>query len=287
MPDLAQILNERLPAPFKVGLRRAAFVGLRLHAALRPNADLYPPNWMPLVGSGDFRQLGLEFLNYFTALGGLRPTDHVLDVGCGVGRMAIPLTTYLDPAHGRYAGFDIEAEAIHWCQRRIGRRFPHFEFRHHRAANPNYVLGQDAAQHLPFPYPERTFDFAIVTSVFTHLLPAEVEHYVRELARMLRPGGRCFMTFFLLNAESEALIAAGQTAYRFVHDFETHRVINPRLPQAAVAYPEARVRGWLAASGLAVQEPIHYGNWCARPRFVDGQDIVIAVRRDEGDIDLS
>jgi SAM-dependent methyltransferase len=278
MRDFSQLLNERLPAPVKVGLRRAAFLALRLYAAVRPSADIYPPNWMPLVGSGDFRQLGLEFLNYFTTLGGLRPTDHVLDVGCGVGRMAVPLTTFLDSAHGRYAGFDIEAEAVDWCLRQITRRFPHFEFRHHQAANPNYVQGQEAAQLLPFPCPDQAFDFAIVTSVFTHLLPAEVEHYLRELARVMRPGGRCFMTFFLLNAESEALIAAGQTRYRFVHDFETHRVINPRLPQAAVAYPEARVRGWLAASGLALQEPIHYGNWCARPQFVDGQDIVIAKR---------
>jgi len=278
MRDYAQVLNEKLPAPIKVGLRRAAFLGLRLYASLRPHADIYPPDWMPLVGSGDFRELGQQFLHFFVTLGGLRPTDHVLDVGCGIGRMAIPLTTFLDPERGRYAGFDIEAEAIDWCQRRITGRFPHFEFKHHRVANPNYVLGQTADRPLPFPYPDEAFDYAIVTSVFTHLLPTEVEHYLAELARVLRPGGRCFMTFFLLNEESKALIAAGQTRYRFVHDFQTYRVINPRLPQAAVAYPEALVRQWLAAKGLSLQEPIHFGNWCARPQFVDGQDIVIATR---------
>ncbi len=32
-----------------------------------------PPKWMTFVGEGDFAEIGNEFLQYFTELGGLKP----------------------------------------------------------------------------------------------------------------------------------------------------------------------------------------------------------------------
>ena len=49
--------------------------------------------------------MGRRFLEQFVALGGLKPDHHVLDVGCGIGRMALPLTTFLS-AGGEYREFD-------------------------------------------------------------------------------------------------------------------------------------------------------------------------------------
>ncbi len=242
---LKTMLSQRLPSPAKVGLRRLAFAGLRLAEWVRPQTDIYPPTWMPLVG-------------------------------CGLGRMALPLTGYLQPPAGRYVGFDIEREAIDWCQRNITRRFPHFEFMAVAAHNPNY-LSSDAARPLQrFPVPEASFDLVIVTSVFTHLLPAEVETYLAEIARVLRPGGQCLMTFFLLNDESLTLIEAGHGQFPLTHPFGACRAANPNLPQAAIAYPETQVLGWLERLGL--HATIHYGSWCGRAQFVDGQDMLVVTR---------
>src|SRR5438128_11248357 len=47
------------------------------------------------VGGGDFNAIGKEFFAYFTDLCGLGRDDYVLDVGCGCGRMAVPLVAYL------------------------------------------------------------------------------------------------------------------------------------------------------------------------------------------------
>jgi protein-L-isoaspartate O-methyltransferase len=44
------------------------------------------------VGDGDYRAIGAEYLGHFVRLGGLKPSDRVLDIGCGIGRMAVPLT---------------------------------------------------------------------------------------------------------------------------------------------------------------------------------------------------
>lgn len=273
---LKTMLSERLPSPAKVGLRRLAFAGLRLAEWVRPQTDIYPPTWMPLVGSGDFRTVGQVFFRHFTTLTHLQPHHAVLDVGCGLGRMALPLTGYLQPPAGHYVGFDIEREAIDWCQRNITRRFPHFEFVAVAAHNPNY-LSSDASRPLQsFPVPEASFDLVIVTSVFTHLLPAEVETYLAEIARVLRPGGQCLMTFFLLNAESLALIEAGHSQFPLTHPFGACRVANPHLPQAAIAYPETQVLGWLERLGL--HATVHYGSWCGRAQFVDGQDMLVVTR---------
>ena len=55
------------------------------------------------IGGGDFEEVGEQFRVYFRDLADLRERDAVLEVGCGVGRMAIPLTKVLTPP-GRYEG---------------------------------------------------------------------------------------------------------------------------------------------------------------------------------------
>ena len=274
MEKLNSILNERLPARVKILLRRLAFFGLARADNVFPRATAAPPAWMPFVVGGDFHAVGAEYFRYFVELGRLIPSASVLDVGCGLGRMAEPLTNYLVAPPGRYEGFDIEPEAIAWCTR----RFPHLRFQLIEGANANYYRGPTPRAELRFPFPNADFDFVIVTSVFTQMLPAEVERYLSELARVMKPGARSLMTFFLLNPESKALIDAGQSALKFTHAYPDYRVINPRLPEAAVAHAEDRVRSWLAERALRLQEPIHYGNWCARPRFLDGQDIIIVSK---------
>lgn len=58
------------------------------------------------VGDGDYRAIGLEYLGHFVHIGGLKPNHRVLDIGCGIGRMAVPLTQFLDPKTGTYEGVD-------------------------------------------------------------------------------------------------------------------------------------------------------------------------------------
>src|SRR5687768_5417535 len=66
---------------------------------------LEPPDQL-VAGIGGAWAVGERYLGYFRDLCGLRPEETVLDVGCGVGRMAVPLAGYLSPP-GRYEGFDI------------------------------------------------------------------------------------------------------------------------------------------------------------------------------------
>jgi 2-polyprenyl-3-methyl-5-hydroxy-6-metoxy-1,4-benzoquinol methylase len=74
--------------------------------------NMVPPRTMyHFVGDGDYKAVGMEFRNLFTQYGGLKPEHRVLDVGCGIGRMAVPLTEYLS-GPGEYRGFDIVKKGV-------------------------------------------------------------------------------------------------------------------------------------------------------------------------------
>jgi len=169
---------------------------------------LIPPRWMVFVGSCNFADE--ELLRNFTELGGLKPDDRVLDVGCGIGRMAIPLTKFLNE-RGSYEGLDIVSEGIAWCQRQITPRFPRFHFMLADIYNGVYnPAGRNNASDYIFPYPDASFDFVFLLSVFTHMLPTDMENYLRQIVRVLKLGGRCFVTYFLITPEAEALRGATQ-----------------------------------------------------------------------------
>ncbi len=57
--------------------------------------------------------------------------------------------------------------------------------------------------------------FVLLTSVFTHMLPQDMDNYLSEVARVLKPDGRCLITYFLLNPESLALIDAEESSFNF------------------------------------------------------------------------
>jgi SAM-dependent methyltransferase len=253
---------------------------LDLKDRLSGRADkLVPPRRLDFVGHSDFVATGDEFLTHFVELGGLQPGDRVLDAGCGIGRMARPLTTYLS-AEGSYDGFDVNREGIGWCRRRYA-EFPNFRFQvadlYNRRYNPH---GAYAASEYRFPYDDARFDFVILTSVLTHLLEAEADHYLAETARVLRPGGRAFATFFLLDDHARAAIASGDAGLRFLDPHEHVAVVSEDVPEEAVAYDAGWVRERLAAHGLE-QRTVAPGTWTGREDGRSFQDIVVAVREGE------
>ena len=228
-----------------------------------------------LVANEDF---GPRLAGLVHDLCGLRPDDRVLDVGSGIGRVARPLTRYLGP-DGAYEGLDIVSEAVAWCTENITPAHPNFRFRHtpvhNDRYNPSGVL-QDSEYE--FPYDDASFDVVVLTSVFTHMLPAGVSQYLRQIARVLRPGGHALITMFLLNPESDRLRKLPASAFSFPHDRGVYSIQRIDPPEAAVAYREDFVRGLFHGHGLDPQ--IHYGSWCGRTKFLDLQDVLVSVRDD-------
>ncbi len=244
--------------------------------------ELLPPeelqNWVGGGGGAMFKATGVEFLGYLVDLCGLQPGDAVLDVGCGTGRMALPLTGYLNH-EGRYAGFDVSETAIAWCTENISGSHPNFDFTLVDLQSGRYnPTGKYKASDFRFPYPDGSFDVVLLASVFTHMLPPDVKHYLNEIVRVLKSGGRSLITFFLLNEESSALSKEGKGFFKFEHEMQGARTANVENPEAEIAYPEAVVRDLYGKCGLELREPLRYGKWSGRTDGMSFQDVVIAVK---------
>lgn len=244
-----------------------------------------PEDLMKIIGCTSakaFLTSGQHFLRIFRRFGGLKPSDRVLDVGCGCGRAACPITGYLTT--GSYDGFDVVPELVNWCRENITPRHARFRFEHIDVANSfYYAQGAMRAGQFRFPYDDTAFDFTILLSVFTHMLADDLKHYAGEIARTLKPGGTAFISFFVLNDESRRMKARPQVQMRFPfrHGRGGIMVQDRARPEGAVAYPEEMVCSILRANGLEVQA-ILFGSWCGRERAISFQDMVVARKMKQG-----
>jgi SAM-dependent methyltransferase len=247
------------------------------------DASLIPPREMLHDGSSSPEEFVLFGENFCQDIliprAHLPPAAAVLDLGCGNGAVARALTRFLSPP-GRYEGIDVNQSTILWLRDRY-KSFPNFRFTHANVYNKLYNAGgQLGASDYRFPFPDSIFDLVLLKSVFTHMLPADVHMYLREVSRVLRPGGRAVITYFLLNEESRQFIQRGQGAHAFRYEYASDPlclVVDPELPESVVAHDERRVRQYCAEVGCSVLD-IAFGNWCGRSSLLGHQDLVIAVK---------
>ena len=130
---------------------------------------------MELAVGGEFEAMGfleMETLKHF----GLQEDAYLIDVGCGSGRLAKPLSEYLK---GRYLGIDIVPDLVKYARENINRSDWRFK----------------TADGLSIPEGEGRADAVCFFSVFTHLLHEQTYVYLQEAKRVLKPGGRIIFSF--------------------------------------------------------------------------------------------
>lgn len=220
----------------------------------------YPPLWIrqKVGGLNDFESSGAEYIAYLKLLCSLKPGDKLLDIGCGCGLVCLQvnentnLPEYLGP-DGRYVGIDINRTLIDWCRRHI--------------KNPNCQFTTKAEELY-----EYKFDVILCKSLFTHLLPSELGDYIAIIKEVLKSGGSCLTTFFLLNDKETT------SKYRFKDwdgecQFSTRRKTRPRL---SIGYKESWLDRVLEQGGFNYST--YYGSWRGNKTGLSHQDIIILKR---------
>ncbi len=127
--------------------------------------------------------LGRErvFREKVVRLARLGPGESVLDVGCGTGTLAIAAKRLVG-LKGTVYGIDASPEMIGRARNKA------------RKAGTDVVFKNALAEALPFP--DAQFD-AVMASMMLHHLPSEARRQcVREMRRVLKPGGRLLAVDF-------------------------------------------------------------------------------------------
>ena len=140
----------------------------------------------------------------------IEPGERLLDVGCGTGKLALMAARRITAAAGgEVHGLDATAGMIERARRRTGNALTNIQFH----------LG--VAERLPFA----DHDFDIVTSTLLfHHLPDDLQHEaLREVARVLRPGGRLVLADYAQPHGVWGYVAS------LPHRFNFYEYVRPQL----------------------------------------------------------
>lgn len=105
---------------------------------------------------------------------GIKPSDVVLEIGCGIGRVG----KILAPRCSKWLGTDISANMLRYAAQRLK-----------GLDNVRLIkLSKVGLKEIM----EESVDVVYCTVVFMHLYEWDRYTYVKEAYRVLSPGGRCF-----------------------------------------------------------------------------------------------
>ncbi|MER8548165.1 class I SAM-dependent methyltransferase [Mesorhizobium sp. M0854] len=204
-------------------------------------------------GSGD------ALLGRLVESAGLTPNSRVLDIGCGFGRLGAAMGTYLN-ANGYYEGLDIVKDCINWCGENVKSPNGNVKFRHADIYNREYnPSGMVKAKDYRFPFADRSFDVVVLISVFTHMNYEDTANYMREISRMLRPGGMCYASYYFLTPVSLAAMKLPKSTFNFRYSFGSYFTASRQTPEFAIAFNETLIRELYKACGLAPE--FRPGEW--------------------------
>jgi SAM-dependent methyltransferase len=214
------------------------------YAEWRTGVKMPPLRYIVRTGVGNnilfphlyYATAGHKVWQYFFSEGLANLESNIVDIGCGCGKSAAALRDfrYADVKFsGHYYGFDIDKALVDWCEG----NFPaeHFTFSLVNGTSTVYpASGQPQAEKSLAVCPDDSIDLVFSQSLFSHLLEDDLENYVKESFRVLKPGGAMCMTFFCME-DLEALGLLGQR-WSFRHLIGRAYVENATFPEAAVAY---------------------------------------------------
>jgi SAM-dependent methyltransferase len=162
-----------------------------------------------------------------------------LDFGCGCGRTARRLIQQRARPE-RYVGLDLHKGMIRWCRDNLAPRAAGFEFRHHDVFNAAYNPGRRKRLTRPFDVPPSSFSLIEAHSVFTHLVPDQIAHYLAEVVRALEPDGVFRSTWFFLDKRYFPMMQSDHRALYMSYED----------PSLAVIYERAWIQEQVRRAGL-------------------------------------
>lgn len=212
---------------------------------VRTNSHLPTDEGMSDAIGGDFDYVGRAEVAALKRFG-LQPHHRLIDVGCGSGRLAVPLSTYLK---GPYSGFDIVEDLIVHARKVVKR--PDWRF--------------DTVDHIGIPEPDGCADMVCFFSVLTHLLHEQSYWYLEEAKRVTKPGGTIVVSFLEFAASGH---------WHIFEKLIAHAKNPDHLDPLSVFIERNVLTTWAKHLGLEIVT-IHDGDAPIEPDLYMGQSLCI------------
>ena len=126
--------------------------------------------------------------------------SRILDIGFGTGRLGQGIVDTLGTVRNS-TGIEVSRPHVEWCREQF-KAHSFMQFIEVEMHNERY-RPHGSTVRAPLPLPNSAFDIACLFSVFTHLLPNDIEFYLGELARVLEGEGRVIFTLYQDNASPD------------------------------------------------------------------------------------
>jgi len=177
------------------------------------------------------------------------PSDRVLELGCGVGRIGLQIA----PKVARWEGADISANMLEVARSRL-------------AAQTNVAFNELKRSRLD-GIADASFDKAYSVAVFIHMDKEDFFLYIEELARVLKPGGLLYFDTWNL--------ASPVGWRRFMLEVEQHRNADPSqrkdVARNQFSTPE-EVRAFLEHAGFETLLTMSDSPWVQTVALKPGGD---------------
>ncbi len=175
-----------------------------------------------------------------------------MEIGCGYGRKPEHLKNFRlggERFTGHYVGVDIDPDLLEFARK----SFPPGQFSFLLTTQSSTTYSSDSKRQpgseFRFPLADASQDFVYSTSLFTHLLEAELANYLRESLRILKPGGIMLMNYFCYDHLAALQHLRGRWTFR--HQIGQARVESLESPEAAVAYSRSYMEDTCLAIGFS------------------------------------
>lgn len=168
--------------------------------------DVFLPLYDPIVRLLGFDSVRRELVSRANIEAG----QHILDIGCGTGTLVVKMKRQYTAA--RVVGLDPDAKALQRAHIKAAR------------AGVSVELEQGFADELP--YQSESFDRVFSSFMFHHLNTQERENMLREVLRVLKPGGSFHLVDFTVADASHAFFDRLFRSHAQMKDNSDERILE-------------------------------------------------------------